>query len=52
MIDLAASETCGAYAGRYGVGRFEGVGDHCWDSGVLYLWILRLLSKFEEFEQV
>ena len=55
MIDLATSETCGAYAGRYCVGRFEGVGDHgwvCWDSGVLCLWGSCILIKFEEFEQV
>ena len=28
MVDMAASETSGAFAGGYGVWRFEGVGYH------------------------
>ena len=27
-VDMAVSETCGASAGRYGVGGFESVGHH------------------------
>ena len=28
MVDMATSETCGAFARGYGIRRFEGVGYH------------------------
>ena len=55
MVDMATSETCGAFARGYGIRRFEGVGYHI---AAVIGWLLcgfltsQVWSRLEDFRAV